>query len=83
MADLSKRLMSQNEITLQEFGLGLIERMPMIPELDQEVLVHLLVNFENSALPFKERATKKLDQLATTKLVDAAKNEIQKRQLQR
>ena len=79
VADLSKRLLSQTDTSLQEFGMALVERMPSIPEMDQEELLHQLVGLENSANSLKERATRRLEYFATGKLADSAKKVIESR----
>lgn len=80
VADLSKRLLSQPDAGLQEYGMALAEAMSAIPDGDQEELLHLLVNVEKSSPVLKDRATRKLDQLSSGKLEDSARKVLENRQ---
>ena len=80
VADLSKRLLSQTDAGLQEYGMVLADAMPAIPEADQEDLLHLLIKVESSSPALKERATRKLDQLSSGKLSDSASRVLENRQ---
>ena len=79
VTDLSKRLLSQSDASLQEYGMALAEAIPAIPEGDQEELLHLLINFENSSAALKDRATRRLDQLSSGKLSDSARKVVENR----
>lgn len=80
VADLSKRLLSQTDAGLQEYGMVMAEAMPAIPDADQEELLHLLLNVENSSPALKDRATRRLDQLSSGKLSDSARKVLKNRQ---
>lgn len=80
VADLSKRSLSQTDVGLQEYGMALAEAMSSVPEADEEEMLHLLITLENSPHPVKDRATRRLDQLASAKLSDSAKKALKKRQ---
>ena len=80
VADLSKRSLSQTDAGLQEYGMALAEAMSSIPESAEEEMLHLLITLENSSHPLKDRATRKLDQLASANVSDSAKKVLKKRQ---
>lgn len=80
VSDLSKRLLSQTDAGLQEYGMVLAEAMLSVPDADQEELLHLLINLENSSPALKDRATRRLDQLSSGKLSDSARKVLENRQ---
>jgi hypothetical protein len=81
VADLSKRSLSQSDISLHDFGMSMIESMVTIPERDQSDLLHLLIDTtENSNEALKIRATAKLGQLSKTDLTDSARRVLENRQ---
>jgi len=59
--------------------MALIEGSAEIPESDQEELVHLLLNAENTSAHLKDRASRKLDQLSAGKLLGSAKKALENR----
>jgi hypothetical protein len=61
VGDLSRRLLSQTDQTLQELGISICEKIPHIPESSQEDLVHLLMKIETTSSPIAERASRILD----------------------
>ena len=80
VSDLSKRLLSQTDAGLQEYGMVLAEAMPSVPDADQEELFHLLINLENSSPALKDRATRRLDQLSSGRLSDSGRKVLENRQ---
>jgi len=78
VADLSKRLMSQSDASLQDMGISLVERMAVVPKDDQEAVVHLLVGFATSTSPYQERSKRELERLSILDLVESARTEIEK-----
>jgi hypothetical protein len=82
VADLSKRLLSQSDTPLQEFGMALTEAIPRIPEASQVEIVHLLKALEISSSDLKARAAQRLDKLASEiDLSTAARSELEERRI--
>jgi hypothetical protein len=82
VADMSKRLMSEPETALQEFGISLAEKISnvdLVPEDIQGELVHLLATVESSSPTLAERATRRLDEWHSNGLSDLAKDVLEKR----
>lgn len=77
LADMAKALMSQNNDSLQELGLRLIEQMPVIPNDDQAEVIHLLIGIATSSSGLKDRATDRLGLFSPEKIVDSARQELE------
>lgn len=76
IARLSQRLMSQQEMSLQELGLALVENMPALPKDDEENIIHLLIAFSSPTSGLRERSKCELERLSLGDLDVAAKGEI-------
>ena len=75
---LSKRLMQDSDASLQNYGLLLVSKMPMLPNEHEEDLVHLLISIAGtSGTAEKESATRILEGLLTSGLNDKPRSAVE------
>jgi len=73
VAEMAKRLLSESNPTLSEFGISLSEKIEAIPGPYQEELIHLLINVENGSTEISGRASNVLNKLASDGLLDSSR----------
>lgn len=78
LADLAKRMLTQADPAIQEYGASLVERIPSFPAEHEEDLIHVLVSLaKGTNASLRERADKVLRRLPLERLGSGAHRNLE------